>query len=257
MFVRKFLKGAPIIVGAFFLSCSGPPEFTVGHSTWHSCLRHSDGVHSLDADCLVSSGFIGRLKLLDEEDNPSYCTAFLVAPQKAITAAHCLSEYVFRAIFETSGKEIKVSNIQRHPDYKYARGGSRLDFALVTLAEGVGQLTANFAETPPVAGDRVYFIGYGATLPGTSSGGALHSGHLQVIAVKNDHILAVAPKGQHFSTCVGDSGGPAITVRNGRPEVIGLISSGSKRDCGIGDVSVLMRFSRSDLPTGWWDAQSR
>jgi hypothetical protein len=248
------IRSAPVYLGALFLSCApnSQPDCSEANLAACGCIIRGAGSESFDEGCLVSSGFVSRLQLLDEEDNPSYCTAFLIAPRKAITAAHCLNEYTFGAVIESAGRKIPVADIQRHPDYKYVSGGgSRSDFALITLAEDGGELFGGFAEGYPAISKKVFFIGYGAKLPGTTSGGALHSGELEVKSVDAERIFAAAAEGQDFSTCVGDSGGPALVIEDKKPKVLGTVSTGSRPDCGPGDVSVLMRFTPTSLPADW------
>lgn len=235
------IKSAPIVLGALFLSCTPHSDnCSEGDLIACQCMRGEGGVEAVDESCLVAAGFVGRLKLLDEEDNPSYCTAFLIGPRNALTAAHCLSEFTFSASFETAGRTIPVADIKIHSGYQYrASGGSVFDLAAVSLSEDAGIVVASFADLVPTLSERLYVIGYGAPLSGTTSGGALHSGVLEVKAVEQGKILAAAPDGGKFATCVGDSGGPALVMRDGKLTVVGLVSAGTRRNCGPGDQTFL------------------
>lgn len=180
---------------------------------------------------------------LIQPDGFGFCGGTLAAPDKVVTAAHCVQGAAPEDQQVVSGRTVmssdegtvsKVTNVWVHPEY--GNDGSNYDVAVLTLEAPVEQAPAELA--PP--DDPAYEPGTEATTLGwgnTSEGGE-QSDHLMKVGVPitTDEYCSGA-YGEEYKaagmvcagleeggkdSCQGDSGGPLV-VEN---KLIGVVSWG-------------------------------
>lgn len=173
------------------------------------------------------------------------CTATLIAPNKLLTAAHCVED------FNPATEKALVSNLQKprvgtpgdwqpvarvdiHPAWAtqhYINEGH--DCAVLTLAANypnVEPLAVSFDAAAVVRGTPVTLIGYGNNVAGSGSGQKrVGSGTIQDVY---DGVIGAAGASQR--TCQGDSGGGLIAKIGGVEKVVGVTSYGSPGCVGLG-----------------------
>lgn len=151
------------------------------------------------------------------------CTAVLVAPEVALTAAHCSAATAVQldgADYERGGERIEVAEVIVHPEWE-----STYDLAVLKLASAASVSPAPLAQGCVIEralsdGAEVALVGYGATdRYGNVSTTVLHQATAEVIDHDCDSLErgcreAVSPGGELIAggegvdTCIGDSGGP-------------------------------------------------
>lgn len=183
----------------------------------------------------------------------AYCTGTVIAPRVVATAAHCLVQSGAVVLPEaiaigtraaTPDRTIAVTWAEPHPSWnaRYYFG----DAALVGLAEdaGVEPVAIRRAPLDEVVGDELRFVGYGVSV----EGGQGETGTKMMGAAPLDHVTPeFAIYGQ--VTCSGDSGGPALAIRDGREELVGITSHGPRYCADLGD----SYSTRVDTIAGWID----
>ena len=161
------------------------------------------------------------------------CTGTLVAPNKVLTAAHCLDnvqadslEVGFGADQYQIDETVPVVSAVQHPQWDSQSN----DVGVLTLAQD--------AQVPPVEmnptmdqgwiGKVVILVGYGVS-DGPSQTGI---GTKRMVDVTIDSLEATT---LHYTTtqgktaCNGDSGGPAFYEDNGQLVVVGVTSYGDQQ----------------------------
>jgi MYXO-CTERM domain-containing protein len=159
-------------------------------------------------------------------DTQLVCTAAMIAPHTALTAAHCVAgnPLTLRAFFGSSldngGTFIAVTDARAHP--LFDPGGN--DIALVTLADA--------APAPPLAiatpldaslvGTSFRVVGFG--LAGSNIGGAgvKRMGTARIAALSAEDFTAVP---NPSLSCLGDSGGPALLAGDAIGGVVSRVDS--------------------------------
>ena len=140
------------------------------------------------------------------------CTATVIGPHTAITAAHCVAGRMplgLHAVFGSdvgSATMIEISDARADPSFDGTSFAN--DLALVTLrdvspAPALGIATVDAS----LVGVTVRTIGFGTTASTATDGGTKRSGTAKVSDVEPTEITAVPSPAQ---PCHGDSGGPML-----------------------------------------------
>lgn len=181
---------------------------------------------------------------LTSPDGFGFCGGTLAAPDKVVTAAHCVEGAAPEDQKVVSGRTVMstdegtvsdVTNVWVHPEY--GSDGSNYDVAVLTLAAPVEQAPAELAtaaDDPEYApGTEVTTLGWGNTTEGGEQ-----SDHLMKVAVPvtSDEECTTAYGAEYKAggmvcagladggkdSCQGDSGGPLV-VGN---KLVGVVSWG-------------------------------
>lgn len=169
----------------------------------------ADAVGAPVTNGLPDTGDPAVIALVNASDQ-LVCTASLIAPHTALTAAHCVAgnPLALRAFFGDSiadgGTFIAVTDARPHPQFD--PGGN--DIAVVTLGEAAPAAALAFA--PPLDGSLVgtsfRVVGFG-TIGDLGGAGIKRAGTANVAALGAGDFIAVPGPSL---TCLGDSGGPAL-----------------------------------------------
>jgi len=187
-----------------------------------------------------------------------FCGGTVIDARWVVTAAHCLHdnagqrldpanirivEQVLDLRAETIDEEVMVTNMIVHESYDHASTETYDDIALLELATALDSPPAAlFTEDPErFAGTSAVVAGWGA-IEYRSPQFVVYPDALQQASVPLvTRSVCNAPDSYDFIAegqlcagfieggvdgCLGDSGGPLITVVNGRPELIGVTSFG-------------------------------
>jgi protease YdgD len=160
----------------------------------------------------------------------SSCTGSVVAPDKALTAAHCLFNPATRRFLPASSLHLlfgydkgeyrvhaRTASYVISPDYNPANGEAALleDWALLILTETVPSNTTPIplAARPAVAGDPIMIGGFSQRHP------------FKMTADTDCQLQGVAQNGMVVHNCSvlpGDSGAPVLTGAGKDIEIIGV-----------------------------------
>lgn len=156
------------------------------------------------------------------------CSGTVISPTAVLTAAHCLYNKGSHTLEITSGGRTLIpSRWSVNPLYAVFPSytdSAAFDIAVVTLAQAT--------DLPPIPlnmrdrgslGDRITVYGYGQTEQGTS--GTLHAAFMTLSNLWRGGF-AGSFRDNNTNVCNGDSGGPAIVVRDGQPVIMGTTSFG-------------------------------
>ena len=190
------------------------------------------------------------------------CGATLVAPDRVLTAAHCVEElriaelrvYVgarrrTRGTLRYDGQLVPATDVASHPGYRgVARGGPRSDAAVIRLARPVTDVPLARLAGPGDAGlvdggDLVSVVGWGVTraaLRNAPLAVGLRKGELRLLSQRTcsriygdgggyrRSSMVCARSRQpnrrpNTSPCIGDSGGPLVAPADVQ---VGIVSYG-------------------------------
>ena len=243
------------------LACGAPREAIAtrtdpivgGTGTWTPAVLPLTAAQALAVGgVLVDSGGWG-LEIL--------CTATLVAPNVVLTAAHCIvtsphSELSAAEVAFGVGADLAsprhvfpASAVYVHPDYDYWASDASHDVAILVLEEdATAVLGAEIAPVPVhcaalasagFVGEPIQVVGYGALDKWGEEYGTERQWAVETIVALSSLDFTVDGGGVQ-GVCYGDSGGPAMVVRDGAIRVVGVLSWGDEL-CGYED-----HFVRTD-----------
>jgi uncharacterized protein (TIGR03382 family) len=181
------------------------------------------------------------------------CTATLVAPDVALTAAHCLTpptfgDFGFTLDTDTSdGTDniIPVRTTHQHPDFddrvdEFLGLAVRNDIGVIILERPIldvppAQIDTPMFDTPLDTGNQLAMCGYGR-VSWYGSAYPLKRDALVVVDKAQDHEFSTAPVDPQ--PCIGDSGAPLFLDSPEGPRIVGVVSRavGSSNMCDTGAI---------------------
>ena len=156
-----------------------------------------------------------------------FCSGVLIAPNKILTAAHCvadgvgnISNKIFKYTVKIGGKKIKIKKVVVEPDYNEWDGIN--DLAIITLAQKAPlKPWPIYLRQKVRRGSKTYFYGYGVD----------YSSHSRILK-RGIAMIRYSDLGRLYSKlkfgmdipCFGDDGGPVTLVKNGKEiGIVGII----------------------------------
>jgi uncharacterized protein (TIGR03382 family) len=181
------------------------------------------------------------------------CTATLIAPDVAVTAAHCLEEGGYgdfgftldEDLTATIDDVIPVLVHHQHPDFhldgEYAQISKRNDIAVVILEQPVEDVPVERLDERQDlaslrAGDQLSLCGYGREVWSAGSTAGIKRDATVYVAGMSDFELQSADEDPQ--PCRGDSGGPLFVEREEGRRMTGLVSRsvGATNRCATGAI---------------------
>jgi secreted trypsin-like serine protease len=160
----------------------------------------------------ADSGDDAVVALVNAPTKQVICTASIIGPHTAITAAHCIANRdptTLRVFFGSSigfgGLFLQVSDTRAHPGFD---PGGR-DIALLTLRQRapVAPLVLEPALAATLVDTSIRVVGFGLTGGSVDDAGDKRAGTARIASLRPEELIAVP--GPSLS-CLGDSGGPAL-----------------------------------------------
>lgn len=196
------------------------------------------------------------------------CTGTMIAPNKVLTAQHCISQdgrfegYPVTATGivygeATDNRFIAAKRIDLMAGYVESNDRLFNDVAVITLSRDTALPTLPvLLSQDPEIGSAGWIYGYGQTQIGSEDVPDsaidftdLNAGVMRIEEVTPNHVF-VKYAGSGSNVCFGDSGGPLVYMLDGEPVVVGVTSQGSVEDCGPGDITTYTKMS-NDLIHEW------
>lgn len=211
----------------------------------------------------------GALALVDADTGQLLCSASLVSPSVALTAAHCLFD-ASRARREAATLSVVVGTLDLavsspenrlavratyvSPDYERNPPGDELangldpteaDLAVLVFDHDVIGMEPILIATDAFARDAVTplmkmtITGYGINDAAAMTSGMLVTSVTTVEQVLANEFLAVPASEAEGDACGGDSGGPATATADGQTRLVGVASrarSDATAPCGQGGI---------------------
>lgn len=157
----------------------------------------------------------------------SLCTASLIAPNMAVTAAHCVQGDSYSPVMIFGNDVRSPQSVRRpitgeivNPAYGKKRGMDQGDIALVKFGGGLppGFKPASLDSNDSVAkGERAILAGYGVSNARTKEGaGILRKTEVAVANPRTGKSEMIFDQSHGHGACHGDSGGPAYFKRGGK-----------------------------------------
>ena len=155
------------------------------------------------------------------------CSGVLIAPNKILTAAHCvadgvgnISKKIFKYTVKIGGKKIKIKKVTVHPYYNEWDGIN--DLAIITLAKKSSlKPWPIYLKQKVRRGSKTYFYGFGVDY--SSHSRTLKRGIAMIRYSDVGRLYSKLKFGMDIP-CYGDDGGPVTLVKNGREiGIVGII----------------------------------
>lgn len=188
-----------------------------------------------------------------------FCSATLLAPRQALTAAHCVDSmtstyaehdiylYFNTDVFGEAPDGVAVASAARHPDWDPQ--GVRHDIAVLQLAAPRADIAPIALNDEPVTeawiGADLSFVGFGVTRDGGADAGlrrratldlagCVEGSSTQLRACADGASNVIFAQRTSVNICEGDSGGPALEAVGDGWEIVGVSSFVSPRCVGGG-----------------------
>lgn len=183
------------------------------------------------------------------------CTATLVGPNCAVTAAHC-GRNGATGNLELADRTLVPFTVFQMPLYQ--SGPAIFDLSLLKLGRDV--TVTQFAEVgfghTFTVGQEVLLAGYGCTQPGGTGGndGILRIGPSKIVGSAETDVISEWRERNGAALCFGDSGGPMFKAEAsaGNRVLIAVNSKGNIRDRNYN-----MRLDRAEVKTFMTDTANR
>jgi hypothetical protein len=203
-----------------------------------------------------SADGVGRNVITIVGSRGNFCSGTMIAPNIALTAAHCVQSGATYKIVEYDARRTPqlrdVAQIAAHPQFNpqaMLAHRATADIALLRLAAPLAVASQPPAlgtpRLPIAVGGRFTIVGIGVTVRGDGkSGGVVRAASLVATGKPgNLQIRLIDPLGEGkregLGACTGDSGGPVLEDQQGRAVVIGVVSwsTGPNGSAGCGGMT--------------------
>lgn len=181
------------------------------------------------------------------------CTATLIAPDVALTAAHCLDAPVFGSFGFTLDSDasdgtdnvIPVTRYHRHPDFdggvdEFVDLAARNDIGVIILDWPIPDVLPAQIDAPALhtffeTGSQLAMCGYGRVHWYTGSYAVKHDAEVIVDRIEDYEFATTATDPQ---PCTGDSGAPLFADSPTGQRLVGIVSRavGRSRMCDTGAI---------------------
>ncbi len=184
----------------------------------------------------VHKSTIGLFSPSADGNSGALCTASLISPDTAITAAHCISGdgtkpvIIFGSdIHSPESVKRSATAVEINPLWRthQGKGMDQGDIALVKFPGGLPQgyepaQTAK-SDLPLKKGEAAQLAGFGISNAGRKSGaGILRSTTVQIDHPRPGKSEMILDQSHGKGACHGDSGGPAFINSHGKPLLVGV-----------------------------------
>lgn len=183
------------------------------------------------------------------------CTATVVNPTQLITAAHCVDtpnhpDHTYGVFLGDNSADVVLGELLavKQIDYPstYVQATSFADIALITLVSPLGLEPVPLVMTEPqpsLVGTAARLVGYGRDDYNNSSSAGPRRFVDTTVASIEDQFLVIGDANRH--TCIGDSGGPGMSLDFSPPRLLGVNSNGPFGCTGASS------FTRLDRHATW------
>ncbi|MER6678076.1 S1 family peptidase [Streptomyces sp. NPDC000983] len=188
----------------------------------------------------AADGALAFTARLEIGDGQKACSAALVDPYWLLTATSCFADdpAVSLAI-PTGAPELKTTATIGRTDLTTTAGETRTitelvphpsrDAVLARLSRPVTTIApVSLASAAAAPGEQLTVAGYGRTASEWAPL-RLHSGGFNVDSVATDTVATTGENGA--SVCMGDTGGPAVRLVDGKPELVAVSSRSWQGGC--------------------------